>query len=104
MTSADFFYTIGSVAVIILTVFGTIALYHLIIILKRIHEVCDIFELKTERFFQTFHDLATRLMGLKATFDVFGSALKSILSSTHGRKKTSGSKKKNKDEEGEENE
>ncbi len=104
MTSADFFYTVVSAAVIILTVFGTIALYHLIIILKRIHEVCDIFELKTERFFQTFHDLATRLMGLKATFDVFGNALKAILSSAQNHRKTSGSKKKNKSQEGEEDE
>ncbi|MBI2483643.1 hypothetical protein HYV71_00460 [Candidatus Uhrbacteria bacterium] len=79
MTIIDFLYSVLATAIIIVAVFVSIALYHLIVILKRIHSLCDLVEDKTERFLQTFHDLAGKLCGLKATVDVFAGVLKTIV-------------------------
>lgn len=86
MTILDFLYTVLTAAIIILTVFISIALYHLIVILKRIHTLCDLIEDKTERFLNAFHDLAGKLCGLKATVDMFGGMLKSIVSQVAEKK------------------
>lgn len=94
MTIADFLYTVLSTAIIILTVFLSIALYHLIVILKRIHTLCDLIEDRTERFLQTFHDLAGKLCGLKATVDMVGGVMKSVVTQLVEKKGLSKQKSK----------
>lgn len=94
MTILDFLYTVLVAAIVIVTVFASIALYHLIVILKRIHSVCDFVEEKTEHFLRTFHDMAGKLCGLKTTIDVFGGLLKSIVAQIAEKKISSKKKSK----------
>jgi predicted nucleic acid-binding OB-fold protein len=79
MTSSDFLYTILATCSIILTVFLSLALYHLIVILKRIRETCDIIEERTERFFHLFDDIREKIASYKSTLDMIGATIKAVL-------------------------
>ena len=79
MDSSDFLYSILATCAIILTVFLSLALYHLIIILKRIRETCDVIEERTERFFHLFDDIRSKITGFKNTLDMIGATVKAVL-------------------------
>ncbi|MBI4272233.1 hypothetical protein HY621_00055 [Candidatus Uhrbacteria bacterium] len=79
MDSSDFLYSILATCAIVLTVFLSLALYHLIIILKRIRETCDVIEEHTERFFHLFDDIRSKISGFKNTLDMIGATVKAVL-------------------------
>ncbi len=99
MTTGDFLYSILATCAIVLTIFLSLALYHLIIILKRIRETCDIIEERTERFFHLFDDIRTKISGFKNTLDMIGATVKAVLlASDRVTRKGSRRKKETNDE------
>ncbi len=97
MTSSDFLYSILAACAVILTVFISFALYHLIIILKRVRGACDIIEDHADRFFHLFDDIREKICGFKNTIDMIATTVKAALAFSErvGRKSSKRKKSEN---------
>lgn len=94
MTSADFLYTIAATCIIVFTVFASLALYHFIIILKRVRGLCEAIEERTDRFFHVCDDVRAKITGFKTTLDMIATTVRAFVYASQ-KVTTKHSKKKN---------
>ncbi len=79
MTMPDFYLVVTSIAVILFTIFGTAVLIYLLLILHRVHKMLDGVEDFVHHWKTTVRELFLRAQGLKATADMIGDGIRSLI-------------------------
>ena len=98
MTMPDFYLVVTSIAVMLFTIFGIAVLVYLLLILHRVHKMLDGVEDFVHHWKTTVRELFIRAQGLKATADMIGDGIRSMIQMYQ---KSPISKKKSKKEKGE---
>lgn len=78
--STDILFLVGTCAIIFLTGFFCMALFYVILILRRIHRALHAAEQKVESLFDSWNEFHSRLLGLRTSLDVIASGCRAVLS------------------------
>ncbi|MBI4268387.1 hypothetical protein HY627_00960 [Candidatus Uhrbacteria bacterium] len=78
MTSSDFFITLATVSLVLFTILGTVALFYLILILRRVSAMMDVIEDFFRHFGTGFRELATRIQAIRDTAEIVVGGIKSV--------------------------
>ncbi len=84
-TSSDIFYLVASLAIVVLSVFVTIALYHTIAILKRINELMEMTEEGISTISEKLRDATERVVAVSGYVKVISQAAQSMIAAYRRR-------------------
>lgn len=79
MTASDLYLVIATIAVVLFTICGIAVLVYLLLILHRVHTMLDGIDDFFQHWKMTTREFFLRAQGLKATADMIGDGLRTLL-------------------------
>ncbi|MDO8489817.1 MAG: hypothetical protein Q7S47_00200 [bacterium] len=89
MTSAELYFSIANVSLVLFTILGAVALFYAIVILRRVSTMMDTIEDFFKHFGTGFRDIATRIQTFRDTAEIVVNGIRSVSGIVNERKKKS---------------